>query len=331
MYTESKRIIQDLKNQLFALNAYGMDLSLLNFKPNVEYKVSFDINEAIRRHEWYINRFIYHAENFINKLETFDASLFSSKGKIQTSFNDNSIFFDFDSFIITISALFEETFRQDAEQVLNSSNYNLFASNFPTKKDENSLIWRLTILRNRVVHPDNATYNETSSRYMEFSSKGMATIENGILVEIKANLIDIKNSKYLRNVLKYEIIDESQKLKKEYKTKKKNGESPCRPQLPDFHRIVFGKGKKPKREQSLLYVGGVNLIETFIDVLFDSVNNLKKVNSIFAKEYKNQLKTNFFPSRVFIKNKDNLFYAWNNEGKAKENQISQNFNEIFIN
>src|SRR6266498_5741849 len=99
----SKSQIRSVYIELGAINILGKEMFWGQLKTNESISVKFDINTLLERYEYHVKRFLYHAENFISKLENkefkqpFNGA--DIKGPVMTNWDDESLFYEFDSFI----------------------------------------------------------------------------------------------------------------------------------------------------------------------------------------------------------------------------------------
>lgn len=309
--------LDKIKLQLFALNYLAQKHNSILYEPGKEHPVIFGMEQLLDRHKRHILRSIYHAENFINKIQSYAPKIQhypNEKGTVYfVNDFDETATFDFDSFIATLSTLFEEPFKQDTQTVFSKRNFKDFENLFPSKKDADSLVWRVTILRNRVVHPDQGTYNLSGGRFMEFSSKSNAQVTGRKLI-LKSTLIDVFFDNQAKSILKNYIIPETVRLKKEYKEAKNRGDKPCPPNYPNFHKTAFNAGKKPKKEHSYFYVEGCDLIETFESVLLQVIDYIEQVNQVYHKEFKDLLGDVFDGGILFTVSQKGQVFGWIEQG-----------------
>lgn len=304
-FIELKKRIKKIKNQLLALESFNLDYIIAR---NNEY-ITFGINIIFSRHEYHINKLLYHANRFIHIIENYKIPQeFPQQNDdiILTGLKDNNIFFEFDSFIYSSGAIFEEPFKNDIKKCFNENLFEDFIKIFPTKDTSESIVWRLTIIRNRIVHPDKPTYDTNGNRYIEFSSKtgNVLRLKNGFPIEIKGHLTDIKYNLEAKKILE-ELIKEAKEVRKRFKEykKEKDFSFPCIPILPDFHEITFMKGKE-NGESKMIASKGINLIESFLSISNEIIDYLEKLHQLYYLSYKDQLGLNFALERGFYMNKE---------------------------
>jgi hypothetical protein len=318
------------KSELGAISVLSTEYYIMTAPVGVESFVHFDINTMFQRHEYHVNRFIYHADNFIKILEDYKSpSNTDTSNPTLTGWYDDRIYFEFDSFIATSATLFEEPFKKDAQEFFGKKIYRMFEDIFPTKSTPHSLIWRLTVIRNRIVHPDHATYSKSGDRFMEFTSKfsNMVTVKDGFPINIRGHLIDIDNNDTLQSILK-EVIEKTRVIKKQHK---ENGcKFNCMPVLPDFHKIVFMQPKEKNKEAKVVVSRGINLIESFLSIMNSLLDYLTKVHQLFYLAYKERYGTNLSSELGFIINKDGRVCGWGSPGMQITDEMEfKTQNEVF--
>jgi hypothetical protein len=331
----SKSQIKSTYIELGALSILGKEMFLGQMETNVSVSVKFDINTLLDRHEYHVKRFLYHAENFISILEnkefkqTFNGV--DINGPVMTVWDEESLFYEFDSFIFTLTTLFEEPFKKDAQFCLNKTLFKKFEEIFPSKDRPDSLIWRLTIIRNRLVHPDQPTYSQSGDRFMEYSSKfgNAVELKNGKPFSIKSHLLDIETSEFFKLLLK-EVIEATKIVKKEFKNHKKQCKFKCIPQLPDFHSLLFNRGTSTKKEPNIVVGPQLNLLKSFYEILIDSLSILKKINQLYFEDLKEKFNSQKLNNIGFHINEKGLVSGWTfnkTNDKIEPNHIK--LSEIF--
>jgi hypothetical protein len=326
-FQQLKERIKKTKSELGALGTFGHDYMMKKTTIGVEQHVMFDINIMFLRHDYHTSRFLYHADRFIEILENYVSQgngENQNQESIFTTWNDDRLYYEFDAFISTSASIFEEPFRKDAQECFEASLYKQFDKIFPNKSTPESLLWRLTIIRNRVVHPDHATFNEGGDRFMEFASKAGNAVEikSGFPIRINGHLIDIANSSELKEILKQEVIERTKEIKKEFK--KCDCKIECLPNLPDFHQIVFMKSKARNKKTKMIVSSGINLIQSFLSVTNEMIDYLTQLHRLFSLSYRDHLGIDFPTERIFFTNHEGKVYGW---GKMTNESIDKEFKQ----
>ncbi|MBC7712850.1 MAG: hypothetical protein H7177_05900 [Rhizobacter sp.] len=333
-FNSLKERIKKTKSELGALGTFSHDYLINNSVIGIGQPVVFDINIIFARHEYHLNRFLYHTDKFIEILENYkfpwDDTSHNNQESILTGWNDERIYYEFDAFITTASTLFEDPFKQDAQKVFTKPLYKKFESIFPDKSTADSIVWRLTIIRNRVVHPDHAAYNSDGNRLAEFSSKfsNLAEIKDGFPIRINGHLVDIDNSEELKHILQKEVIDKSKDVKKNFNSR--GCEFDCAPSLPDFHRIVFMQSKSKKKDANMVITKEINLIESFLSIANLIINYTNQLHQIFYLANRDKMNENFPKDRGFLINKDGRVYGWGLESRDSDSEFKSQ-SELFGN
>lgn len=330
-YQQLKARIKTTKTELGALRSFSNDYLMKNTTIGTGHPVTFDINIMFARHDYHTNRLLYHADRFIEIIENFKYQGISDNNKetsVLTTWHDDRLYYEFDSFISTSASLFEEPFRKDAQECFGKKLYINFDKIFPNKSTPDSLLWRLTIIRNRVVHPDHATFNKDGDRFMEFSSKAgnMVEVKDGFPIRINGHLIDIANSPGLKAILGL-VIEETKAVKKEFQ--KRECEIKCVPNLPDFHKIVFMTGKEKNEETKMIVTSGINLIHSFLSIANELIYYLTQLHKLFGSSYKDHLGDEFPKDRIFFTNSDGTLNGWGRETKAPPTKEFKKQDELF--
>jgi len=279
-------------NQIAIIDIFLFDIETTNSTPGVEYTSKYDLHEMFNRHAYHTMRFLYHAKNVYEELTTNIPGFGPTNEPFRTRLtNGDRIYYEFDAFISTASSIFEEPFKKDAEKFFSKKQKKEFIKIFPTKQSENSLKWRLTIMRNRIVHPDHPTFTHNNDRFLEFSSKrgdGSATIDNGEITKIPTHLIDIEYNPELKNLLK-EQIEATKIIKKAFKKHKKKCTFHCSPILPNFHEHLFSHGKDDNSGDLVLCTISANLVQSFYSILGQLIDYTQKVHQLYLDEIKNMM------------------------------------------
>lgn len=317
-YQDLSKAIISIENEVFVLYIYNNEVLTYNLQPNISYNVYYDLNQMFLRHKYHVLRFLYHAKRFISILNEFETPTdINDENEYLIPFNNDSIFYEFDSFIETAASLFEAPFKNEALKYFSKKQKDEFNSIFPKSQDPDCLYWeiywRLKIIRNRVVHPDNPFYFK-GGRISESSSKGgnIAKVKDGKIVEIKANLIDISNNPKYIEILKKDVIDKNKNVKKEFEENTKKFDTPhnSKPQLTGFEEAIFknqfNMTKREQKEAPLLIHGSMNLLESFSSILDSLISYVHKLNQIYLNQFAEEL-GNLFKNIMIPIDEDGLF------------------------
>ncbi|MFW3338739.1 hypothetical protein ACN9JY_03200 [Aliarcobacter butzleri] len=275
-FNKSNFIIKKIDEEFLNIWKLGIDIHRKKFEVGKEYQVEDDISKSIERFKYYSNRWLYHANLFIeaiNKEIERVVNIPNSSGNYASipPSNQNAAY-EFDAFLSSIGIIFENNIKEDFLQKISSKNNK---SNLEKLWDINrkadGLFWRINVLRNRVVHSDSEAFTEQGLKFMEFSSE-IQYIEKTNLSDIKfiSHLIDIKNNDNLYKIINSEIIEESKKIKCAFKKEKKDGNhSNCIPVKPDFFSVIFRNGNKTRNPYMVISSDPVDLIKTFNSIMED--------------------------------------------------------------
>ncbi|MCT7405876.1 hypothetical protein [Aliarcobacter cryaerophilus] len=275
-FNKSNLIMKKIDEEFYVLWKINIQINIKKKEVGKEYQVEDNINNSIARFKYYSNRWIYHANLFIEAINKEIKGLeniippSNQDCDISTPPSNQNAAYEFDAFLSAIGTILENNIKEDFLQKLSSKNKNKFENFWNINQKANGIFWRINVLRNRVVHSDNEVFTFEGLKFIEFSSEILnIRITNFSNIEFQSHLIDIKNNINLYDIINNEIIEESKKINHNFKQEKKNYmHSNCMPIKPNFFSVIFSDGKKLKNPYMAIS-GHIDLIETFNSIIED--------------------------------------------------------------
>lgn len=182
-----------LKKQIHALSLMGNLYTIEKTPVGVEQVCKFDLPELWGEYTLKFRKCVYFLERYcqgiLNELDLKGDALQGNDGFISPGSYLEEAIFNFDSFILAISAIMEYEERDYLSAQLKKADIN---SIYP-KRDKIGLHLQIKILRNTIIHHTGGRYinNSECSRFLDFSSKvSMIEISNGN-ISLRCTQIDI--------------------------------------------------------------------------------------------------------------------------------------------
>src|SRR5690606_25307932 len=116
----------------------------------------------------------------------------------------NQLSFEFEAYIVFFQKFIEQPTPQIIKGVLRIEILNDSPFGDIDRKNIDGLYWRISILRNRSVHPDKPKYltkNDEAYQYMGLSSRCLAAEVDGEDIKIKCTLFDLAENKWMNNAI----------------------------------------------------------------------------------------------------------------------------------
>jgi hypothetical protein len=247
-----------------------------NLKDLEERFAVYDIHRLFDDYSYLINRILYHLDNYIKEIDILFDFVEKLNCQCQISFPENkmNIAFEFESFISSANKILEQPVIMDILSFLTPSLQKEFPSQLIKRENVDGFYWRMNILRNRVVHPDEPKYENRDNyayRYYGFSSKPLPiniTFEN---IMIQCTLIDLNDNPWIKKIIHDHIIIGKSKenifdiLQKEKSSK--------------------GHGKREPR--MLFYGNNIKLFDynrSFLSIAQDILKYIDCTNNILMKQ-----------------------------------------------
>jgi hypothetical protein len=176
-----------------------------------EHYATYNIHEIFSDYAYLVNRIIYHGKNYLLIISDIMDRLIQFGVEINSEIflNHDIIGYEFESYIAAINKIIEQPVPDTISNNLDKNIKKVFPQSMIQKSNTDGLYWRMNILRNRVVHPDEAKYatmDKYAYKYYGFSAQPLGCKITKDSIEWKCTLFDLDENEFIKEIIKDEIL-----------------------------------------------------------------------------------------------------------------------------